>query len=363
MNNLQNLSDSFQQSPWLDNLSRDILKNGHLLELVQKGVRGVTSNPTIFEHAFVHSDAYDGDYKQLKEEGRTTEAAYWELAIADIRKAADLLYDVYQSSDGSDGYVSLEVSPEYARDVQKTLDQARDLWKRVDRRNLMIKVPATEECVPAIGQLLSEGINVNVTLIFSLKRYLQVINAYMDGLERNDNDVTGVRGVASFFVSRVDTEIDARLDAIGSDEAKGLKGKAAVAQAQAAYGLFLEAFNSLAERWERLEERGAHAQRPLWASTSTKNPDYPDLLYVTNLVASNTVNTLPDQTIEAILDHGEITEMAITSEAILAAHDTLSALTKVGIDLNDVSKVLEDQGVEKFQASFKTLLEALESKQ
>jgi transaldolase len=341
-------------SPWLDNLSRELIESGKLRSLVEQGVRGVTSNPSIFEKAFADGIHYKEPLAALLADGKSTEEAYWCLAIEDIQRACDTLRSVYDDSNKDDGYVSLEVTPEYAQDANATIAQAKELWSRVDRPNLMIKIPATEACLPAITEVLASGINVNVTLIFSLHRYLQVINAYINGVERL-SDPSGVRSVASFFVSRVDSDIDPRLS-----EHEGLKGLAAVAQARAAYGIFLESFNAQAERWAALEIRGAQPQKPLWASTSTKDPNYPDLKYVDGLLASNSVNTLPDATIAAILDHAAFDDKhKLTAEEIELAHEQLAELLFVGIHMQEVSDKLEKEGVEKFQQAFRTMLAAL----
>ena len=356
MTNLHSLHDSFGVSPWLDNLSRELITSGQLQEFVNNGVRGVTSNPSIFEKAFTDGTHYKEPFTALKGQGLSTEQAYWRLAVEDIQNACDVLRQVYDQSAKDDGYVSLEVSPETAQDAQATIDQAKELWAKVNRPNLMIKIPATEACLPAITEVLALGINVNVTLIFSLHRYLQVINAYMQGLERL-GDPSQVRSVASFFISRVDSDIDPKLT-----EHEVLKGMAAVAQARAAYGIFLESFNSHAERWSSLEARGAKPQKALWASTSTKDPNYPDLKYVDGLLAKDSVNTLPNATIDAILDHADFVALhSLNAEEIELAHEQLAELLYVGIHMQDVSARLEKEGLEKFQQAFHTMLSALES--
>jgi len=355
MTNLHLLHDSFGVSPWLDNLSRDLVQSGKLQEFVSNGVRGLTSNPSIFEKAFSEG-SYTEPFQRLKSQNMSTEDAYWQLAIEDIQGACDVLGRVFEESGHDDGYVSLEVSPEKAQDSLGTIEQAKELWSRVNRPNLMIKIPATEACLPAITEVIASGINVNVTLIFSLHRYLQVINAYIQGLERLGNP-SSVRSVASFFISRVDSEIDPRLT-----EHEDLKGVAAVAQARAAYGIFLESFNSQTERWSVLETRGAKPQKALWASTSTKDPNYPDLKYVDGLLAKNSVNTLPNVTIDAILDHADFaTKHCITAEEIELAHEQLAELLNAGIHMQDVSDKLEKEGVEKFQQAFRSMLTALET--
>lgn len=355
MTNLHTLYNNFAVSPWLDNLSRELIVSGQLQALVDKGVRGLTSNPSIFEKAFSDGTYYAEPLKQLTDSGKTVEEAYWELAIKDIQDACDILKTTFDESGGNDGFVSLEVSPELARDRGATVTQAKDLWARVNRPNLMIKIPATAECVPAISEVIALGINVNVTLIFSLHRYLQVIAAYFDGLEKL-GDPSKVRSVASFFISRVDTEIDPGLEKLQDH------GIAAVAQARAAYGIFLESFNINAERWSALERRGAVAQRPLWASTSTKDSSFPDLKYVDGLLAHNTVNTLPNATIDAILDHAQFDDKSLLSpEDIENAHEDLCKLQVAGVDMKAVSEKLEKEGVEKFQQAFRSMLDALKS--
>ncbi len=355
MSNLQTLQSTFGVSPWLDNLSRDLIISGELQKLVNLGIRGVTSNPSIFEKSFSEGKHYKEPYQQLVANSITTEEAYWHLAIEDIQQACDVLRAVYVSTGGDDGFVSLEVSPEMAMNCAGTVAQAKDLWAKVNRPNLMIKIPATPECIPAISEVLASGINVNVTLIFSLHRYLQVITAYMDGLEKLGNPGS-VRSVASFFVSRVDSEIDPDLND------NSLKGLAAVAQARAAYGIYLQSFNSNADRWSALEVRGAKPQRALWASTSTKDPSYPDLKYVDGLLARNSVNTLPNNTIDAILDHAQFESIhGLTPEEIETAHEDLAKLKVAGIDMQKVSDKLESEGVQKFQKAFRDMLSALAS--
>lgn len=354
MTNLHELYNKYGVSPWLDNLSRDLISSGDLKKYVDNGIRGVTSNPSIFEKAFAEGSSYKAPYQSLKSQGYSTEDAYWALAIEDIQNTCDVLRPVYDESSKDDGYVSLEVSPKLAQDTDATITQAKDLWARVNRPNLMIKIPATIECIPAITEVISCGINVNVTLIFSLHRYLQVIAAYMSGLERL-GDPSSVRSVASFFISRVDTEIDPNLE--NSD----LKGIAAVAQARAAYGIFLESFNQNADRWSALVTRGAHPQKPLWASTSTKDPSYPDLKYVDGLLTKNSVNTLPNATLEAILDHANFSEAkGLSADDIENAHEDLAKLQSAGVSMQVVSEKLEKEGVEKFQQAFTNMLNALE---
>lgn len=355
MTHLQDMYESFGVSPWLDTVSRELIRSGELKAYVDKGIRGVTSNPSIFEKAFQKGSLYEEPLRALRVTGMTTEEAYWELAIEDIREACHILKPVYDESGGNDGFVSLEVSPHFAYDAAASLKQAKELWQRVNQPNLMIKIPATKECLPVITDVLKAGINVNVTLIFSLHRYLQVINAYMQALEEMA-DPKSVRSVASFFVSRVDTLIDPDL------KNQSLRGKAAVAQALSAYGIFLESFNEHAERWSKLRARGASAQRPLWASTSTKNPDYPDLKYVNSLLSRDSVNTLPDVTVSAILDHAQFHKnQTVDSGSIEQAHADLTELALNGVDMNNVALALEKEGVQKFQDAFTNMLHALEA--
>ena len=358
MSRLQQLYTEQGQSPWLDNMRRAWITGGDLAAWVGRGVRGVTSNPTIFQKAIEASDEYDDQFGQLVAAGKSVDDAYWDLVITDIEDALAVLRPVYDASDGIDGFVSLEVAPALARDTEGTIAAARDLHGRVDEPNLFVKVPATAEGVSAIHQLIAEGRSINVTLIFGLDRYEEVIEAYISGLEAYDGDLSRVASVASFFVSRVDTEVDRRLDAIGSVEALSLKGRAAVAQAQAAYRIFQQRFSG--PRWQALADRGARVQRPLWASTSTKNPAYPDTLYVDTLVGPDTVNTMPENTLEAFEDHGT---PARTVDADFAAADAvLAAVERVGVDLDAVSALLEDQGVASFAKSFDELVAALSGK-
>ncbi|HYA45099.1 MAG TPA: transaldolase [Acidimicrobiales bacterium] len=348
------------QSPWVDNLSRDSILSGRLAGLVDDGIRGVTSNPTIFQKAMTGSGAYDADFARLVA-GRSVEQAFWEMASADVTAALEILHPLYDQSGYSDGFVSLEVSPALAYDTQGTIKDARDFHDRIGMPNLLVKIPATEAGIPAIRQMISEGRNINVTLIFSIQRYDAVIEAYMTGLEAYaaaGGDPARVHSVASFFVSRTDTEVDRRLEALGSDTALKLRGHAAVAQAKLAYQLFLSRFSG--RRWEELRRKGAQFQRPLWASTSTKNPAYPDLLYVTNLIGPNTVNTMPDTTIAAFLDHG-VLERSV-DQGIEDAKTHLDALASAGIDMADVSRTLEDEGVAAFSKSYDELLQALQDK-
>ncbi len=360
LNNVQKTYYSFGQSPWLDSLSRRMLLSGDLKDLIKLGVRGVTTNPSIFEKAFAEDDSYDDAFKSLIGSGYDTEAAYWRLAKADVQAACDLFMPLFVSTDGVDGYVSIEVSPNFAHDTEKTVEQARWLHETIERPNLLVKVPATRAGLSAIEKLTAEGISVNATLIFGLHRYLEVVHAYMKGLELNGSkDLSYINSVASFFISRVDTEIDNRLQSLNNPKALRLAGHAANAQAYVAYEMFKESFER-SNRFAKLAARGANRQRPLFASTSTKNPKYHDLLYVLNLIAEDTVNTMPLETIRAVLDHGEPREAAITEKRIAQAHKLLEALKDYGIDFADVSRKLEKEGVEKFQQAYASMLAKLD---
>ena len=358
MTRLHDLFDEQGQSPWLDNLRRGWITSGELQEWVDKGVRGLTSNPSIFEKAIGGSDDYDEQFGELVRAGTGIEDSYWELVTSDIESALAILRPVYDESDGLDGYVSVEVDPGLARDTQGTMAAARQLWDDIDEPNLYVKIPGTAEGLPAIQQMIAEGRNINVTLLFSIERYAEVMEAYIAGLEAAEGDLSRISSVASFFISRTETAVDSRLDAIGTPEAEALKGQTAVAQGQLAYKLFLETFSG--PRWNALVERGARPQRPLWASTSTKNPSYPDTLYVDTLIGPDTVNTLPDATLEAFLDHGTV---ARTVDADFdAAQQVLDAVTALGVDLDDVAAVLEAEGVASFEKSFDDLLATLTGK-
>jgi transaldolase len=347
-------------SIWLDDLSRERLNTGNLAGLIRdKHVVGVTTNPTIFANAMSKGEAYDEQTKELAARGADTEATIRELTTTDVRNAADLFRDVYTATNGVDGRVSIEVDPRLAKDSDKTAAEAQDLWKTVDRPNVLIKIPATEEGLPAITKTLAEGISVNVTLIFSVERYKAVIEAFFAGLEQakaSGHDLKGIHSVASFFVSRVDTEIDKRLDAIGTEAAKALRGEAAIANARLAYAAFEELFAS--DRWKALAEAGANAQRPLWASTGVKDPQYSDTRYVDQLVVANTVNTMPEKTLDAAADHADVTGDTVTGKGP-DAQIVFDKLRVVGIDIEDVFKVLEDEGVEKFEKSWVELLETV----
>ena len=362
MDRLAHLYHEFGQSPWLDNLKRGYITSGQLSHLVDRGIRGLTSNPTIFQKAIQGSPDYDEQFKKLAAAEHPIIDDYWALVLADINGALDVFAELYHDSHAADGYVSVEVAPDLAHDSAGTEAAARHLHEQIHRPNLMVKIPATAEGVPAIHAMIAEGRNINVTLIFSLDRYQQVIEAYIRGLElyatQPGADLSRVASVASFFISRVDTEIDQRLDTIGSPEALELRGKGAVAQGKLAYQIFQRAFSG--HRWETLKAQGAVVQRPLWASTSTKNPAYPDTLYVDELIGPDTVNTLPEATIEAFADHGQLARRvdADLDQAQAAWRD----LAEVGVDLDDVAAKLEREGVSSFQKSFDELLAALETK-
>jgi transaldolase len=344
---------------WIDDLSRVRLTTGGLDQLRrEKHVVGVTTNPTIFAKALADADAYDEQVKDLAARGVTVEEAVRMLTTYDVRWACDVMRPAYDASAGVDGRVSIEVDPRLAHETTKTAAEAKALWWLVDRENLLIKIPATKAGLPAITATLAAGISVNVTLIFSLERYRAVMEAFLAGLEQareNGHDLTKLASVASFFVSRVDSEIDKRLDKIGTDEAKALRGKAAVANARLAYEAYSEVFSS--DRWQSLADAGAHPQRPLWASTSTKNPDYRDVIYVEELIAPGTVNTMPEPVIHAYADHGELGGGDAVTGAYDDARQVMSGLAAVGVDVDDVVQVLEDEGVDKFEASWKELLE------
>jgi transaldolase len=362
MDRLGRLYHEFGQSPWLDNLKRGYITSGQLNRLVDKGIRGLTSNPTIFQKAIQGSPDYDEQFRKLAGDNGPVIDDYWALVLADIHGALDSFAELYHDSHGADGFVSVEVDPGLAHDSAGTESAARALHEQIHRPNLMVKIPGTEEGLPAIQAMIGEGRNINVTLIFSLDRYQKVMEAYIAGLEsyavKPGADLSRVASVASFFISRVDTEIDHRLDAIGSPEALELRGKGAVAQGKLAYQMFERTFSG--HRWEALAAKGAVVQRPLWASTSTKNPAYLDTLYVDELIGPDTVNTLPDATIDAFSDHGHL------ARRIDADLDQATAawqgLTVAGVDLDDVAAKLEREGVSSFQKSFDELLGALETK-
>ncbi len=346
------------QSIWLDYIERGMVKSGELQRLVDAGVTGVTSNPTIFQQAISKSDAYRADLQKLAAKGLDPKAIFEALAVADIQAAADVLAPVYQQAQGEDGHVSIEVAPDLAYDTEATIAEARRLFAAVNRPNVMVKVPATQPGIEAIRQLISDGININVTLIFSLERYAAVKEAYFQGLESRlaaGQPVAQIASVASFFISRVDANVDEQLKKASSTsniDPQTLMGKTALANAQLAYAQFQAKFSG--ERWEKLAAAGAQYQRPLWASTSTKNPAYSDLLYVEPLIGPHTVNTMPMNTLQAFWDHGTVADNVSTGVA--EANQTFEALAALGISIDAVTTTLEREGVEKFAASYEELL-------
>lgn len=361
-NRLQALSHEFGQSPWLDNLKRSYLTSGELARIRDRGIRGLTSNPSIFQKAIQGSPDYDEQFKELAVDDHPVIDDYWAMVLADIHGACDVFSRVYDETDGLDGYVSVEVDPGLAHDGPGTERAARDLHERLRRRNLMVKIPATEAGLAPIQRMISEGRSINVTLIFSLERHQAVMDAYIAGLEAfaadPAADLSRVASVASFFISRVDVEVDRRLETIGTDDALALRGKAALAQGQLAYRMFTDTFSG--PRWEALAARGARVQRPLWASTGTKNPEYSDVLYVDHLIGPDTVNTLPEATLEAFADHGTL---ARTVDASYDEADRVwQALADVGVDMDDVAAQLEREGVDAFMKSFDELIEVLGAK-
>ncbi|MFF7791811.1 transaldolase [Streptomyces sp. NPDC007991] len=359
MNPLNTLSDA-GVSIWLDDLSRERLVSGSLADLVARDrVVGVTTNPTIFDKAITGGDAYDAQIQDLTARGVGVGEALRALTTTDVRWACDVLRPVHEATDGVDGRVSIEVDPRLAHDTAATIAEARALWWLVDRPNLFVKIPAARQGLPAITACLAEGISVNVTLIFSLARYDEVMDAFLDGMERARDagrELTGIGSVASFFVSRVDAEADARLDKTGTAQAAELRGRAAIANARLAYQHYERVF--AAPRWQALQEAGAHPQRPLWASTSVKDPAYPDTRYVTELVAPGVVNTMPEATLRAVADHGRV-----PADSVRAHYDdaqrVLDGLRAVGVDYDDLVQTLEDEGVSKFDASWEQLSEQL----
>jgi transaldolase len=369
MTKLDELYDVGGQSPWLDNLKRSYLTSGRLHELVSGGVRGLTSNPTIMAKAIAVGEDYDEEFKGALASGQSVEEAYWDLVITDVTGALGVLRPVFDSSGGGDGFVSIEVSPGLAHDAEETIRSARCLHERIAQPNVLVKIPATREGLVAIETMIAEGRSINVTLIFSLERYRAVVEAYLAGLEKfvaKGGDASKVASVASFFVSRVDTEVDRRLEQIAKDRpgsaranlALELRGTAAVAQARLAYKAYLELFS--AERFEALRAHGARQQRPLWASTSTKNPAYGDLVYVDSLVAPETVNTMPEDTVELFLDHGQV--VPLSKDDLEDAERGFERLAECGVDLAEVAEVLENEGVAAFAASFDDLLDKLQEK-
>ncbi|MED6304997.1 MAG: transaldolase [Actinomycetota bacterium] len=361
-NQLSSLFDDQGQSPWLDNLRRGWITSGELDQWVATGIRGLTSNPAIFQKAIEGSADYDKQFGQLIADGVSVDEAYWDLVTSDIRGALQALRPVYDASDGRDGFVSVEVDPTLARDSDETTAAARALHDRLDAPNLMVKIPGTREGLPSIRTMISEGKSINVTLIFSVSRYEEVIAAYIAGLEdalaAGHDDLSRVASVASFFISRTDTEVDRRLEEIGTDVALSLRGRTAVAQAQIAYQIFREAFDG--PRWQVLADKGAQLQRPLWASTSTKNPNYSETLYVDELIGPNTVNTMPDNTIDAFMKKGTVARTVDVNPG--EAQEVLAAVSALGIDLDDVAAVLEQEGVASFVKSFDELITSLSAK-
>jgi transaldolase len=358
MTKLHQLYDRYGQSPWLDDLTRGDVTGGRLRRLAAQGIRGVTSNPTIIARAISGSADYAGQLAILAAAGNGAEASYWSLVTEDLNGALGVLRPLYDRSGGRDGFVSVELAPALAHDTAASVAAARALHERIAEPNLLVKIPATAEGVPAIRQATSEGLPINVTLLFGLDRYEQVIEAYLAGLEAHDGDLSRVHSVASFFVSRVDTEVDRRLQAIATPQALALLGKAAVAQAKLAYQLFRARFSG--PRWEALAARGARVQRPLWASTSTKNPAYPDTIYVDSLIGADTITTLPEATIAVFEDHGTLA--AAIAQGVDDAQATLERLAEVGIDLGDVARVLEAGGVAAFTKSYHGLLPLLQAR-
>ncbi len=366
MTKLHELFKNEGQSPWLDNLRRDYLRSGQLATYLNEGIRGVTSNPTIFAKAIESDVDYDEQFSSLVKKNKAIEDAYWDMVTDDVIQACDLLRPVYEENGHNDGFVSIEVSPSLAHDAATTIDAARNLHQRINRPNLLVKIPATVEGLTAIETMIAEGRSVNVTLIFGLDRYEQVIEAYMSGLEKllasGDKPLSEVHSVASFFVSRVDTEVDKRLDQLiaqgGNSSLSELQGKAAVSQAKLAYQLFSSRFTD--ERFLTLAKKGASLQKPLWASTSTKNPNYPDLAYVDPLIGPDTINTMPEITIEAFLNHGTVERTV--DKGIEDARLHIDKLSSIGISMAEVSAVLEAEGVALFKQSFDDLIKVLTDK-
>src|SRR5512134_2909112 len=357
MNNSISKLTSLGQSLWYDNIQRKILENGEFKAMIERGdIRGMTSNPTIFNNAIAKTKDYDSALLPLAWADWDAEKIFWQLAIEDIRAACDLFHPLYEETNGGDGYVSIEVSPDRAHDTEATIAQVEQLWARVRRPNLMVKIPATQAGIPAIRKAISVGINVNVTLIFSLTRYAEVMEAYLSGLEDHiaaGHSVNHIASVASFFVSRVDSKIDPRLP-----EDSPLRGKAAIANAKLAYDLFQKVFST--HRWENLKIQGARVQRPLWASTSTKNPAYPDTIYADNLIGPDTVNTVPPATLEAFRDHG-VAEVTIT-RGLEEAQEALKQLEDAGISMDVVTQELEEEGVKAFADAFAQLLKTIDER-
>lgn len=345
------------QSIWLDLLDRKIMDSGQLSSLIDDdGLRGVTSNPAIFEKAISNSSDYDGDIATLAKDESDNESLFFELAIKDIKRAADFFKPIYEETDGEDGFVSLEVSPHLARDTEGTIKQAKNLWQKVDRENVMIKIPGTKEGLPAIRQCISEGININITLLFGLPRYKEVTDAYLGGLEdrlRAGGSIDRIASVASFFLSRIDVMVDPMLE---EKDLRDLKGKVAIASAKKAYQIYQDVFSS--ERFKKLQDKGAQTQRVLWASTSAKDPSFSDVKYVEALIGPDTVNTLPMDTLEAFRDHGKVANTL--TENLEYSEKVLHQLKENGIDIDKITQKLEDEGIEKFNAPFDKLLKGIQ---
>jgi transaldolase len=349
-------------SIWLDDLSRERINSGSLQQLIaEKNVVGVTTNPTIFAAALSKGEAYDEQVRQLAASGVSVDDAIFEITTDDVANASDIFHEVFERSNGVDGRVSIEVAPGLAHDTQATIAAAKKLSEKIQKPNVMIKIPATVEGLEAITETIAAGISVNVTLIFSLERYRQVIDAYLTGLEKAKEagiDLSGIHSVASFFVSRVDTEVDKRLSAIGTDQALALKSKAGIANARLAYEVYEQQFAT--ERAKQLVAAGANEQRPLWASTGVKDPSLPDTLYVEQLVAPNTVNTMPEKTLDATFDHGTITGDTVTG-SYAESNDVLNKLADLGISYDEVTELLEREGVEKFVVSWGELVDTVKA--
>jgi transaldolase len=346
------------QAPWVDELSREDTQNGGLERMIEDGIVGITSNPAIFQKAIAGSDLYDEQLGELARKEDDPKEMFWGIAQADIRAACDIFMPVYERTGGEDGFVSLEVQPDIAYDSDATIEEAMRLHDMIDRPNLFVKIPATLQGLVAIEEMISRGKSINVTLIFSLERYREVARAYIRGIKRlveGGGDPSGVRSVASFFVSRIDSEADRKLEELGADD---LKGELAIANAKLAYQVYKQVFGGA--RWRALEEKGANKQRLLWASTSTKNPDYPDTIYVDNLVGPETVNTMPKKTIEAVMNHAEV--QPTLEEGVEEAKQILQRLREAGLDYEDVTDTLEQEGIQKFADPFKELLEEIKGK-
>jgi transaldolase len=346
------------QAPWVDELSREDIQNGGLRRMIEDGIVGMTSNPSIFQKAIANSDLYDDQLQELARKEDDPKEIFWEVARTDIQDACDIFMPVYERTGGEDGFISLEVQPDIAYDIQATTDEAARLHELVNRPNLFVKIPATLQGLVAIEEMISRGKSINVTLIFSLERYREVARAYIRGIKRlaeGGGDPSGVRSVASFFVSRIDTEADKRLEELGTDD---LKGKLAIANAKLAYQVYKQVFDG--SRWRSLEERGANKQRLLWASTSTKDPDYSDVMYPENLVGPETVDTMPKSTIKAVMDHAEI--QPTLEEGVDEAREFFWRLREAGLDYEGVTDVLEQEGIQKFADPFHELLEEIKNK-